>query len=460
MPDIAEDRRVAFALAEAGEPGEAAAILDALVARHPGLGALHADRAALALLAGDPGSARAALLAAADAGFPDLAALLAEPLFAPLAGDPALAARAADPPPPPAPVPAPVTMTVTGGRAPVSGANTAWNPVEERLEPRFAFPEAPAAPVLPRQRPATAAYDLLAEHARRGRAAGNHGDLYDNRDRGHSRLDARRRTRSSPRSSTPPPPAPPTSTTGSPTGCCSRRSTFGNSSTAITGGADWRSLPRLALTRPDGTGPMRLWQNAAANQLYVYPAHRDYDEERGDLFPANTPYVLVSRGSSGSDQPLLEAVAMILAAFRPDTKAAAAEAGLIVPTVQMVFRRSLQTVRSREDYFSGAAHPAAFEGHTINLARMVSLANSIATDAIPPRVRDRGARGDARRPRASTSSATASPSSSSTPPRRSPGSGAPRPSGAASSSPPPTPRIRTAGRSTSTGGCCRATRSG
>ena len=386
MPDIAEDRRVAFALAEAGEPGEAAAILDALVERHPGLGALHADRAALALLAGDPGSARAALLAAADAGFPDLAALLAEPLFAPLAGDPALAARAADPPPPPAPpVPAPVTMTVTGGRAPVSGANTAWNPVEERLEPRFAFPEAPAAPVLPRQRPATAAYDLLAEHARRGRAAGNHGDLYDNRDRGHSRLDLGAHPQlaevvysAAAREA------------DVDYGLADRllfpAVTFGNSSTAITGGADWRSLPRLALTRPDGTGPMRLFQNAAANQLYLYPAHRDYDEERGDLFPANTPYVLVSRGSSGSDKPLLEAVAMILAALRPDTKAAAAEAGLIVPLVQMVFRRSLQTVRSREDYFGAAAHPAAFEGHTINLARMVSLANSIAKDAIPPRV--------------------------------------------------------------------------
>ena len=278
-----------------------------------------------------------------------------------------------------------MTMTVTGGRAPVSGANTAWNPVEERLEPRFAFPEAPAGPVLPRQRPATAAYDLLAEHARRGRAAGNHGDLYDNRDRGHSRLDLAAHPQlaevvysAAARAA------------DVDYGLADRllfpAVTFGNSSTAITGGADWRSLPRLALTRPDGTGPMRLFQNAAANQLYVYPAHRDYDEERGDLFPANTPYVLVSRGSSGSDRPLLEAVAMILAALRPETKAAAAEAGLIVPLVQMVFRRSLQTVRSREDYFSGAAHPAAFEGHTINLARMVSLANSIAPDAIPPRV--------------------------------------------------------------------------
>ena len=70
----------------------------------------------------------------------------------------------------------------------------------------------------------------------------------------------------------------------------------------------------------DGTGPLRLWQNAAKNQLYVYPAHRDYSPRNGDLFPANTPYILVSRGSSGSDKPFLEAIALILAGLRPDTK--------------------------------------------------------------------------------------------------------------------------------------------
>ena len=53
----------------------------------------------------------------------------------------------------------------------------------------------------------------------------------------------------------------------------------------------------------------------------------------------------------------------------------------------MIFRRSLQHVTSRESYFSGDAHPAAFEGYTINPARMVSLAQSIEADAIPPEVR-------------------------------------------------------------------------
>ena len=161
----------------------------------------------------------------------------------------------------------------------------------------------------------------------------------------------------------------------------------GNSSTAVTGGPLWRSLPRLALTRADGTGPHRLWQNADATALYVHPAHKDYGKV--DLFPANTPYLLISHGSSGSDQPFLEAVAMTLAAFRPETKARLVAEHLLVPTVQMVFRRSLQNVTSRALYFSGAAHPAAFEVYNINPARMVSLANAIMPDAIPPQVRIR-----------------------------------------------------------------------
>jgi hypothetical protein len=78
---------------------------------------------------------------------------------------------------------------------------------------------------------------------------------------------------------------------------------------------------------------------------------------------------------------------MALAAFRPATKARLAEEGLVVPTLQMVFRRSLQNVRSRESYFSGDAHPAAFEAFEINRGRMVSLAQAITPDAIPAEVR-------------------------------------------------------------------------
>jgi len=381
MPRIAEETRRASGLIEAGDLPEAARILDGLIDRHPDLGLLRADRAVLAMLAGDPATALAELETAAARGFEGIAAFAADPLFAPLSADPRLAALAqAAAPPPHAPRP----TLATGRRAPVTAANTAWNPATERLEARFAFPAEAAAPVLPADR-TIAAYELLREHVRRGRAAGNHGDLYDNRDRDHSTL---------------PPGAHPQLTRVGYSGAARAagvdyglndsilfdRITLGNSSTALTQGALWRSLPRMALTRSDGTGPMRLWQTAAANHLYVYPAHRDYGPEH-DLFPANTPYMLVSRGSSGSDQPILEAIAMILAAFRPVTKARLEAENLVSSTTQMVFRRSLQNVRSREAYFSGDAHPAAFEAFNINLARMVSLAQSILPGDIPAEAR-------------------------------------------------------------------------
>jgi hypothetical protein len=380
MPEITRETRAALAGVPEGDLAAAAAALDARVARHPEVAAVYVNRAGLAMLEGDPARAMALLGQAAARGYGGFPRLAEDPVFAGLAAEPRFEALVAATP---AVAPAPVV----DGTATVDAGNTAWDPETERLEARFAFPEKPAGRVLPSDK-GPAAQSILADLWKRGRAAGNGGDLYDNRDRGHSRLD---------------PAAHPqlaivtyaeaaraqdldyglneSLSFGAPT--------FGNSSTAITEGALWRSLPRFAMTQSDGTGPLRLWQNAAANQLYVYPAHKDYGSENGDLFPANTPYLLVSRGSSGSDKPFLEALALIYAAFPPATKARLVADGLLVPTVQMVFRRSLQNVRSRADYLSGAAHPAAFEGYLVNAARMVSLAQSIKAGDIPPRVRIR-----------------------------------------------------------------------
>lgn len=390
-PVAAAEVDLALAQAEAGDLDGAARRLDARIAASPSLPEPRAARAAVAMLAGDPGGALDALEAAADAGLGNLADLLADPLFAPLGTDPGLAPRvaalAARPGPPP--LPAPVPAEVAGQSAPIGAASTAWNPATGRLEPRFAFAAEPPGPVLP-AKPKLAALDILREHAKRGRAAGNWGDLYDNRDRGHSGLDLAR--------------FPQLAATAYDAAARAadadyglqdrflfHRPTFGNSSTAVTDGALWRSLPRLAMTEGDGMGPLRLWQNASSNALYVYPAHRDYGAAAGDgvgdLFPASTPYLLVSAGSSGSDQPFLEAVALVLAAFRPDTKAKLAAENLIVPTVQMVVRRSLRPVTSRGLYMSAAAWAAAIPPWDINAARMVSLASSIRAEAIPPQVR-------------------------------------------------------------------------
>jgi len=63
------------------------------------------------------------------------------------------------------------------------------------------------------------------------------------------------------------------------------------------------------------------------------------------------------------------------------------ETGLLAPAVQMVYRRGRAPVRSRGAYFSGIAHPTAFAGSEIDLAKMVRLANSLTPDTVPPMVR-------------------------------------------------------------------------
>lgn len=251
-----------------------------------------------------------------------------------------------------------------------------------RLLARVRVPET-SAPVLgPKAR--AAGHRLLRQLVFEGRAAGNHGDLYENRDRGHSLL---------------PPKAHPQLTyvvydaemckAGFDYGLAGPvifdAPLIGNSSTAVKHGPLWRSLPRMALTHEHGS--LILYQNYLAGQIHVYPEHHDHDPKHGDLIPANTPFFLVSQGSSGSDRPHLEALAMILAAFRLETKTFLHENQLLAPSVQMIFRHGLAPVLSREAYLTGLAHPSVIPGNQIDLVRMVGLANALTPETVPPMVR-------------------------------------------------------------------------
>ena len=228
------------------------------------------------------------------------------------------------------------------------------------------------------------AHRLLTQLVASGQAAGNHGDLYENRDRGHSRLSAAAHPQlthviyddAMQRGQLDYGPAGPV---------LFDVPLIGNSSTAVRHGPFWRSLPRMMLTSPNG--PALLFQNYLAGQIHVYPEHRDHDPENGDLFPASTPFFLVSQGSSRSDRPHLEALAMILAALRPETKAYLHQSQLLAATVQMIFRRNLTSVRSPEAYRSGLAHGSVIRQNQINLMRMVNLANALTLETIPPMVR-------------------------------------------------------------------------
>lgn len=216
-----------------------------------------------------------------------------------------------------------------------------------------------------------------------GRAAGNHGDLYDNRDRGHSKLDPARHPlltfveydeaaraadwdyglNATLRFDAP---------------------TFGNSSTALVSAGIWRSQARLAMTRPVTVA--RIARLYDANHLYVYPAHRDNRDGQGDIFPANVPYFVCSMGSSGSDRPFLGAIAAIYGAYRPEVKASLVEHGLLAATTQMVLRREMDGIADDDAYMSGRAHRLGFPGRDVRLEPMVQRANALRPETVPPRL--------------------------------------------------------------------------
>ncbi|MDZ7842683.1 MAG: hypothetical protein U5R46_17945 [Gammaproteobacteria bacterium] len=229
---------------------------------------------------------------------------------------------------------------------------------------------------------------LLNKWYQQGTAAGNYGDYYDNRDRGHSRLSVAHYPQL--RAVTYLPPEIEQNRDRGLQKTLLPFPAIGNSSmaSAPTGAG---SLPRIYYTAAEGVE--FLHKQYRANNLYVYPEHRDHDPATaesggyGDLYPTNTPYLVISQGSSGSDQPFVRALVKTLAAFQPGVKSALIRTGLLMPTLQRVFRRSNLMVRTRGDYLSGAAHPSAFDSAQLNTPEMVRRAHSITRETIPPLVR-------------------------------------------------------------------------
>lgn len=263
---------------------------------------------------------------------------------------------------------------VRNGIALVDEGNTLWDQNLNILKTVFRFEAKEAAENVRHGE------SVLNEWYSQGLAAGNIGDLYDNHDRRHSGMRAGdfpqlAHVKYSPIA------ANAGVDNGLNTKMFFNAITIGNSSTVSAG----RSQARQALTLPDM--PNILYLQYINNHLYVYPEHRDYDPGPGDLLPANTPYLIVSQGSSGSDQPFLRAAASILAAFRPDVKDYLRQNRLVMPTLQMVFRRGQRGVESDADYLSARAHPPVFKAEDIDLEKMIDLANQLKIEDIPPMVR-------------------------------------------------------------------------
>ena len=217
-----------------------------------------------------------------------------------------------------------------------------------------------------------------------GTAAGHNGILYDNRDRDHSNLNRRKFPHlafveydAAAKKSQ--------ADWGLRIGQAFDLPTFGNSSTSHVGSPFWRSNPRAVLIEDLLT--KIVYNEFVNNQMYCYPEHNDFDPEHGDVYPANTPFWVISQGSSGSDQQFMEAIALTLAAFRPDVRAKLIESHWLMSVVQMLLRRSQKSVQTDDDYFTGKAHPVVFQPSELDTLRMVQLARDMTIDKLPAMAR-------------------------------------------------------------------------
>jgi hypothetical protein len=275
------------------------------------------------------------------------------------------------------------------GVATIAETNTGWNARLFAFYTAFKVPsEKPGteAPVLGDLKGQVAACEKVRGWYKAGTAAGNHGDFYHNNDRDHSnmhfkafkqltRIEYGKESRG----------AHDRYTTGLAEWFVFNVPTIGNSSTAHTKGPFWRSQPRFAMT--DRRRIMLQATHYLSNQLYFYPEHKDYDDDKGDVYPANTPYVVISQGSSGSDKAFMNAFMLSMAALRPTTKKRLVEKGALMPTLQQTFRRCYALSKGADvnmHYLSGVAHPVVFDGGKIGWDQMIEAAHALKPDELPP----------------------------------------------------------------------------
>lgn len=221
------------------------------------------------------------------------------------------------------------------------------------------------------------------------RSAGNGGDLYLNRDRGHSmlpmkefpgltavRMCAEAREKSLdldfPNTAFPYP-------------------VFGNCSRALVSGPLWRSIPR-ALVTSQAFRLKAMSHFYLSNQIWVFPVVNDCPPlgEYGDVFASVTPYWIATQGRSWSDQYYLKAALEVSRSLKSDVKKEIVSRGLLAPTVQTIIRKSLKTVKTESDYLTANAHPTAFPANGLDMLKLKSLAAGLTVESIAPVVSIKG----------------------------------------------------------------------
>jgi len=160
---------------------------------------------------------------------------------------------------------------------------------------------------------------------------------------------------------------------------------FGNSSMAFANVPLWRSIPRALMTTDCARLPL-MQKLYLSNQFWVFPSNADTAPvgTNGDVFASIAPYWLTTAGRSWSDLPYLRAALQASAALKPDVKREIVRRGLLVPTLMTLIRKSLGAVRSEEDYLTLRGHPTAFPPGGLDTNRLVKAAAALTLEAVPP----------------------------------------------------------------------------
>lgn len=117
------------------------------------------------------------------------------------------------------------------------------------------------------------------------------------------------------------------------------------------------------------------------NNAYWYVEHQCHDSR--DNLHTQTAAVSNSQGSSTSEMDEVKKFLFTLAAFRSDTKQKLKQHGLLMPTIQMISRRT--RVSSDNDYLTGKAHPNAFDDFN-NGPAMEQMAAEMPPSTVPPMI--------------------------------------------------------------------------
>lgn len=359
----------------------------------PGDATWHYNLACALAYQKDPEPALTELERAITFGFRNADAISADADFARLKQLPRFAellekARAlAGQPVPGRPTPGPRTVTIGSGFT-LSETNLVWNFDSGLYEALIRFTPAKTPLALQainysKSKPTNPEVPLVRAWLSEGSAAGNAGDLYLNRDRGHSTI----ATGDFPQLGVVryPKSAQATSADVDHPNTLFPCPVFGNISRGYTQGPYWRSMARFSMTEHGLAARMdALYRN---NQFWIMPCVNDYGKPLlGDVFPGNAPFQFISLGASWSDQPFLRAALAASASFLQDTKAAILKRHLMGPTLQWLLRSTQKDVTSEADYLSAKAHPTAFASKRLDVVRLVKKAHALRPEQIPPTV--------------------------------------------------------------------------